>query len=86
MLDKNPCDLHEHNLIWLKLEMLFSGPKAILLIKFGANLIIISGVIGNFVDKTILNVCHVFRLIRCEGQVEDRYAARLSIREVSFDG
>jgi len=75
MLDKNPCNLHEHNLIWLKLEALFSGLKAI-------NLIIISGVI--FVDK--MNVYHVFRLIRCEEQLEDHYAARLSIREVPFDG
>ena len=60
------------------------GPNAS--IKFGVNLINIRGIISGFTHKTKSNFCQAYRVNRFEEQDENRYVARLNIREVPFCG
>ena len=53
---------------------------------FGVNMINIQGIISHFMLKAKSNFCHAYRVNRSEEQAENRYVARLNIREVPFGG
>ena len=72
--------------IWLKFGTCTRSLKAITSITCGVNLINIEEVISDLTHKAKSNFCHAYRANCLEEQAENRYVARLNIREVPFDG
>ena len=70
--------------ILLKFGTLIGGTKANACIDIGVNLLIIRGVLNNFMHKTKSNFCQAYKVNRFEEQAENRYVARLYIRGVPF--
>ena len=85
-LCKNHYNLCMRASIWLKFGTHIGYLKANTSVKFGVNLMNIQGVISNFTHKTKLNFCYAYRVNHFEKKAENRYVARLSIREVPFSG
>ena len=71
--------------ILLKFDTRIGGLKANTSINFWVNLINIE-VISDFMQKSKSNFCQAYRVNRFEEQSENRYVARLSIRDVPFGG